>query len=73
VAKSRGWDQIEALAQAFRQMPKPPLPNGEDGIVYTFRQLAASHLAETRSLKGDAVAAQLAEIYSSLPACGSSK
>ena len=42
-------------------------PPGEDHTVYIFRQLAASRLVETRRLKGDAAASQLAEIYSSLP------
>jgi tetratricopeptide (TPR) repeat protein len=67
LAKTRAWDQVEALAQAFRQIPRPSPPSGEDPRLNPFRGLAASRLVETRRLKGDAAAAQLAEIYSSLP------
>jgi len=66
LAKTGAWDQLDALNQAFRQMQRQP-PPGEDHTVYIFRQLAASRLVETRRLKGDAAASQLAEIYSSLP------
>jgi tetratricopeptide (TPR) repeat protein len=66
LAKTGAWDQIEALAQAFMQRPRLPLPAGEDPMVYMFRQLTAQRLIETRRNKGDA-AAHLAEIYSSLP------
>ena len=64
LAKTHAWNQVEALAP--RGLPKEP-PNGEDQILYLFRQLAASRLVETRKFKGDAAAGQLAEIYSSLP------
>ena len=71
LAKAAAWDQLDALAQAFRQMPRQQPPNGEDPDLYTFRQLAASRLVETWRPKGDVAAAraaeQLAEIYSSLP------
>jgi hypothetical protein len=67
LAKTQGWDQVEALAQAFRQIPPSSPPSGEDPRLYPFRGLAAQRLVETRRLKGDAAAAQLAEIYSSLP------
>lgn len=60
LAKVQAWDKVEALAQAFRQIPPPPPPSGEDHIQYTFRQLAASRLLETRKLKGEAAAGQLA-------------
>jgi tetratricopeptide (TPR) repeat protein len=66
LTKTGTWDQLDALNQAFRQMQRQS-PPGEDRTVYTFRQLAASRLVETRRLKGDAAASQLAEIYSSLP------
>jgi hypothetical protein len=58
LAKIAAWDQVEALAP-----PPGQPPGGED----TFRQAVARRLVETRRLKGDAAAAQLAEIYSSLP------
>jgi hypothetical protein len=64
LATKQGWDHVETLAP--QGLPKQP-PRGEDHIVYLFRQLAASCLAETRKFKGDAAAMQLAEIYSSLP------
>jgi hypothetical protein len=64
LAKTQAWNQVEALAP--RGLLKEAL-NGEDQIVYLFRQLAASRLVETRRLKGDAAAGQMAEIYSSLP------
>jgi hypothetical protein len=57
LAKTR-WDQVEALAP-----PPGQPPGGED----TFRQFVARRLVETRRLKGDAAASQLAAIYSSLP------
>jgi len=66
LAKTGAWDQLDALNQAFRQMQRQP-PPGEDHTVYTFRQLAASRLVETRRLKGDAAASQLADIYAALP------
>jgi hypothetical protein len=67
LAKTGAWDQLDALAQAFRQMPRQPPATGEDPGLYTFRQLAASRLVETWKFKGGAAASQLAEIYSSLP------
>ena len=67
LAKTQAWDQVEALAPAFGQIPPPPPPSGEDNTVYSFRQLAAQRLVETRRLKGEAAARQLAETYSSLP------
>jgi len=67
LAKGRAWDQVETLAQAFRQTPPPQPANGEDPRLYGFRGLAASRLVETRRLKGEAAAGQLAELYSSLP------
>lgn len=57
-AKVQAWDKVEALAQAFRQILPTPPPSGEDHILYTFRQLAASRLLETRRLKGEAAAGQ---------------
>jgi hypothetical protein len=65
LAKTQAWDQLEALDQSFMRFQRPP--GGEDLDVHTFRQLAASRLVETRKFKGDAAAAELAEIYSSLP------
>jgi tetratricopeptide (TPR) repeat protein len=67
LAKTQAWGQVEALAQAFRLTPPPPAANGEDPRLFIFRRLAASRLVETRRLKGEAAAGQLAEIYSSLP------
>jgi hypothetical protein len=67
LAKTQAWDQIEALAQAFMQRPQAPPPSGEDHILTTFRQLAASRLVQARKSKGQAAADQLAQIYSSLP------
>jgi hypothetical protein len=67
LAKTGAWDQLDALAQAFRQMPRQPPSPEEDHTVYTFRQLAAQRLVEAWRLKGDSAAAQLAELYSSLP------
>ena len=71
LAKTGAWDQVEALAQAFRQEPRQQPPPEEDPDLYTFRQLAASRLVETWRPKGDVAAAraavQLAEIYSSVP------
>jgi hypothetical protein len=63
LAKTGAWD---ALNQALRQMQRQP-PKGEDYTVYRSRQIAAQRLVETRRLKGDAAAQQLAGIYSSLP------
>jgi hypothetical protein len=67
LAKTGALDQLDAVTQAFRQMPPQAPPPGEDRNVYTFRGLAASRLVETWRRKGDAAAQQLAEIYSSLP------
>jgi TPR repeat/Tetratricopeptide repeat len=67
MARTQAWDQIEALAQAFTQRPQAPPPSGEDRILYTFRQLAAMRLVQTRKFKGQAAADQLAQTYSSLP------
>jgi tetratricopeptide (TPR) repeat protein len=64
LAKSRAWDQVEVLAA--RGLPSPP-PGGDDLLLNSFRSLAASRLVETRRLKGDAAAVQLAEIFASLP------
>jgi Flp pilus assembly protein TadD len=63
LAKIAAWEQVEAFAKFTPGLPL----NGEDPLLYTFRQLAASRLAETRRLKGDAAASRLAAIYSSLP------
>jgi hypothetical protein len=67
LAKTGAWDQLDALAQAFRQMPRRPPPPEEDPDLYTFRQLAASRLVEFWKFKGEAAAGQLAEIYAALP------
>jgi len=71
LAKTGAWDQIDALAQAFGQMPRQPPPPEEDPDLYTFRQLAASRLVATWRPKDDVAAAraavQLAEIYAALP------
>ena len=66
LAKAGAWDQLDALAQAFSQAGPNPPPGG-DRVAYAYRLLAAQRLVETRRLKGDAAAAQLAQIYSSLP------
>jgi hypothetical protein len=44
LAKTRAWDQIEALAQALHQRPWVPPPNGEDINLTIFRQLVAQRL-----------------------------
>jgi hypothetical protein len=64
LAKIGAWDQLEALNRASFQIPPP---RGENDMVYTFRQLAATHLVQERKFKSDAAASQLAEIYCSLP------
>jgi hypothetical protein len=64
LAKTGAWDQVEALVP--RRLPGSP-PSGEDYIVYTFRQLAATHLVQERKRKGDAAATELANIFSTLP------
>jgi hypothetical protein len=64
LAKTQAWDQLEALEQSFMRFQRAP---GEDLDVYTFRQVAASRLVETRKFQGDAAANELAEIYSALP------
>jgi hypothetical protein len=67
LTKRQAWNQVEALAQVFIQMPPLPPPSGGDRLLYTFQRLAARLLVETRKTKGEAAATQLAEIYSSLP------
>ena len=64
LARTGAWGQVEA----FGQVPPGAPPSGEDPTLYFLRSAAASRLVEVRRLKGDAAAAQLAEIYSSLPA-----
>jgi hypothetical protein len=67
LAKAGAWDQIEALAPSPGSGFGPRL-SGEDQRTYFERRLAAWFLVQERKFKGDAAAAQLAEIYSSLPA-----
>jgi hypothetical protein len=61
--KAGAWDRIETIAPGPFRLPTAP-PSDHEGH---FRQLAASRLVEARKFEGDAAAAQLAEIYSSLP------
>jgi tetratricopeptide (TPR) repeat protein len=51
LAKTGAWDQLDALNQAFRQMQRQPPPE-EDRTLYSFRQLAAQRLVETRRTQG---------------------
>ena len=66
MTKSGAWDQVEVLAQALTQLSLRP-PAGEDPTLYFDRRVAAERLTQERKQKGDAAAAQLAEIYRSLP------
>jgi hypothetical protein len=65
LAKAGAWDQIKVLD--FSAGPRAPA-SGEDPRTYFERRIAALFLVQERKHKGDAAAAQLAEIYSSLPA-----
>jgi hypothetical protein len=66
LAKTGAWDQVEVLAQALTPLsPRPPAE--EDSAWYIRRRVAAVLLAQQRKRYGDVAAAQLAEIYSSLP------
>jgi len=66
LAKTGAWDQVEVLAQALTPLsPRPPA--GENSAWYIRRRLAAVLLVQERKRYGDAAAAQLAEIFSSLP------
>jgi hypothetical protein len=79
MAKTQAWDQVEALAQAYREAfaqrrQAPPrkaeivtTPQFEDNMLTNSRQAAATMLVQTRKSKGEAAADQLAEAYSSLP------
>ena len=69
MAKAGEWEQIEALATArtntsllLRRLAE------KDAAQYVERVSAAPRLVLERKQKGDAAAAQLAELYSSLPA-----
>lgn len=59
LTKTGVWDQLEALAFSPGSPLGPPA-NFE-------RRSTATFLVQERKFKGDAAAAQLAEIYSSLP------
>jgi hypothetical protein len=66
LAKTGAWDQVEVLAEALTPLsPRPPA--GEDSAWYIRRRVAAVLLTQERKRYGDAAAAQLAEIFSSLP------
>ena len=64
LAKTGAWDQVEVLAQALTPLCPPA---EEDSAWYIRRRVAAVLLAQRRKRYGDVAAAQLAEIYSSLP------
>jgi hypothetical protein len=66
LAKAGTWDQIESLANALSQSSLRS-PSEENPGLYFERRAAALFLVQERKQKGDAAAAQLAEIYSSLP------
>ena len=63
LAKIGAWDQVEA----FAQMPLGPPHGGEALLMNSFRRMVAPILVGVRGSKGEAAAAQLAELYSSLP------
>jgi len=66
LGKAGAWDQVEALAKDLTKLSLRS-PSGENSILYFERRVAAARLAQERREKGDAAAAHLAELYSSLP------
>ena len=64
LGKTGAWGQIETIAPGPFRLPTAP-PSDYEGH---FRHVAAQSLVETRKFQGDAAAAQLAEIYSEMPA-----
>ena len=67
LGKAGAWDQVEVLAQALTQLLSVRPPGWEDSALYFDRRAAATLLDQERREKGEAAAAQLAELYSSLP------
>jgi hypothetical protein len=68
MAKAGEWEQVEALATALTNTKLLLRRLAEkDAAQYVERLSAAARLVPERKLKGDAAAAQLAELYSSLP------
>jgi hypothetical protein len=63
LAKIHAWDQVEA----FAQLPLGPPHGGEALLLNSYRRMVAPILVGVRRTKGEAAAAQLAELYSSLP------